>query len=183
MKKPTEVSTNSAELTALFQGLKCNGRHTNDQVWDWQFAERVVQGTVLLIKRIQRERKDAQSAYPVVMIHVCTGCKSSLPGTRQEHNRDPAECKYHHIPVEQRQSAWTCPGCTRVNPDGYIRPRPRGHKDHTNDPQTCRIPWMQEKTWAPTKNLENIIYCLLLCVSLHFTTHRKCKFVGQRRFH
>ena len=113
----------------------------------WPFAERVVQGIVNLKKRVrQNVGRLAYANYKGVF--PCLGCDSGLPMGRAEHNRVAGECKFHDIDPDLIERKWTCPGCTRVNADGKIRPRPRGHKDHTNDPTNCRMPWTEEQKFS-----------------------------------
>ena len=114
------------------------------QVWLWPFAARIVQGITELKARHSKAAKLLG-----LMVYPCIGCESDLPLQRTEHNLKEGECKFHGHPRAASEMKWTCPGCTRVNPDGKIRPRPRGHHEHTNDPATCRMRWIQERRWAP----------------------------------
>ena len=107
-----------------------------------------MQGVIDLKRRCRREMgRRAYTAYKGIF--PCIGCDSKLPRSRQEHNRVEGECKYHDLSPEEVELKWTCPGCTRVNEDGRVRPRARGHPDHTNDPATCRMPHTPERRFAP----------------------------------
>jgi hypothetical protein len=138
-----------------FKGLRCTGRHERGkptqlrqlQVWSWLFAARVVQGVVELKKRLRHQQgRIAYTAYKGSF--PCIGCDSELPQSRSEHNRVGGECRFHDTMPDKIEMEWTCPGYTRKNPDGKIRPRPRGHADHTNDPTNCRMPHTTERRFA-----------------------------------
>ena len=159
VKKATEVSSNAPELINQFVGLKCTGLHEHDdmwgkpqqlrqlQVWSWSFCARLIQGVIDLKKRLRHQLgRRAYTAYKGTF--PCIGCDSNLPCGRTEHNRVNGECKFHNTPADKIEPEYTCPGCTRKNPDGKIRPRPRGHSDHTMDPTNCRMPATTERRFS-----------------------------------
>ena len=110
-------------------------------------AGRLIQGVIELKKRLRHQL--GRSAYTAYKGNFpCLGCDSDLPQSRAEHNRVDGECKFHDTPGDKIEPDYTCPGCTRTNPDGKIRPRPRGHPDHTMDPTNCRMPATKERRFA-----------------------------------
>ena len=117
------------------------------QVWNWPFVNRLVQGIVNLKAKVRRSA--GRTAYSVDKgNYPCIGCDSGLPKGRSEHNRIEDECKHFDADPSEIEEPLTCPGCTRKNADGKIRPRPRGHPDHTND-AGCRMPTTLERRFAP----------------------------------
>ena len=96
------------------------------------------------VKNIRNTAANITRAFPVVEGR-CEGCFRKQSRRSRLHNRTEGQCKDWQVPESEWEPVWTCPGCTReVN--GVLRPRPRGHPDHTNDPTACRMPSTRIRT-------------------------------------